>query len=414
MKKWITFFLVLALTIGLYAGCANQQANTETPTQASEEAAETQSLEEGLKSISPYMVEDLTGADDARLDAVVATCGDYELTNRGLQFYFWMEYLNFINGIAGYGVDPSAFGLDTAQPMSEQSSITEGLNWEQYFLQAALDRFHEDAAVAMTAKAAGFELPEDLVSSIETLPDDLNTQAASYGFEDGESFVQDTFGPGSSVQGYQDYIRLYYLAASYENEIYGSLDYTDEELSAYYDENAEAMESAGVTKDDSITLINVRHILISWDDADGDGEPTEEEKAAALESAEAILTEYQKDPTEDHFAQLANEHSTDPGSNTNGGLYENVSPGYMVQEFNDWCFDASRQTGDTDIVETQFGYHIMYFVSHSDTPYWKQYIIDQGYLTTKMDKMVADMSEQYPVSVQFDQIVLGKSPIYGE
>ena len=47
-------------------------------------------------------------------------------------------------------------------------------------------------------------------------------------------------------------------------------------------------------------------------------------------------------------------------------VYHNM----MVTEFNDWCFDAARQPGDTDIVETTYGYHIMYFVGQ-DLPYWQ-------------------------------------------
>ena len=42
----------------------------------------------------------------------------------------------------------------------------------------------------------------------------------------------------------------------------------------------------------------------------------------------------------------------------------------MVSSFNDWCFDAARKPGDTDIVESSYGYHIMYFVGE-DLPYWQ-------------------------------------------
>ena len=34
----------------------------------------------------------------------------------------------------------------------------------------------------------------------------------------------------------------------------------------------------------------------------------------------------------------------------------------MVDSFENWCFDESRQVGDTDIVETSYGYHLIYFV----------------------------------------------------
>ena len=78
--------------------------------------------------------------------------------------------------------------------------------------------------------------------------------------------------------------------------------------------------------------------------------------------------------TEDSFAALANELSADDGSNTNGGLYTKIYKNQMVTEFNDWCFDASRQSGDTGIVYGESsnykGYHVIYFVG-DDVPYWQ-------------------------------------------
>ena len=34
----------------------------------------------------------------------------------------------------------------------------------------------------------------------------------------------------------------------------------------------------------------------------------------------------------------------------------------MVEAFNDWIFAQSRKAGDVDIVKTDYGYHVMYFV----------------------------------------------------
>lgn len=94
-------------------------------------------------------------------------------------------------------------------------------------------------------------------------------------------------------------------------------------------------------------------------------------KAQAKSQADSLYQAWKDGAaTEDSFAELANEQSADPGSNTNGGLYEQVYKGQMVASFNDWCFDESRQKGDTGIVETDYGYHIMYFVGQDD-PYWQ-------------------------------------------
>ena len=139
------------------------------------------------------------------------------------------------------------------------------------------------------------------------------------------------------------------------------------------DENGEEYETVSAFyvalytgKDDNETeLVNVRHILVGFSgDQNEDGTYTDEAKEAARTSAEEILNEWKSgDATEDSFAELANTKSTDSGSNGNGGLYENVYPGQMVTAFNDWCFDADRKPGDTGIIETSYGVHVMYFDS---------------------------------------------------
>ena len=91
--------------------------------------------------------------------------------------------------------------------------------------------------------------------------------------------------------------------------------------------------------------------------------------AAAKAAAEEILASWKSgEATEESFAALANEKSAD-GDGTTGGLYENVYPGQMVVNFNDWCFDSARKPGDTGIVETEYGCHVMYFVGDSDMTY---------------------------------------------
>ena len=99
--------------------------------------------------------------------------------------------------------------------------------------------------------------------------------------------------------------------------------------------------------------VDVRHILV-------------EDEATANDVLARYLAGAQ---TEDAFAALAQEYSTDNADD--GGLYENVYPGQMVKPFEDWCFDAARQSGDTGIVQTDYGYHVMYFVGTNDYAYWQ-------------------------------------------
>ena len=38
----------------------------------------------------------------------------------------------------------------------------------------------------------------------------------------------------------------------------------------------------------------------------------------------------------------------------------------MVSAFEDWCYDADREVGDTGIVQTDYGFHVMYFSGRGD------------------------------------------------
>ena len=117
----------------------------------------------------------------------------------------------------------------------------------------------------------------------------------------------------------------------------------------------------------------VRHILFDiskYDNSD----------VKCRAEADKIYNEYRKDPTEEHFAELANKYSDDveyeydengnataqKEEKTEGGIYKNIKRGEMVTEFEDWCFDEARQPGDTGIIKTQYGYHIMYFVGDGE------------------------------------------------
>ena len=77
-------------------------------------------------------------------------------------------------------------------------------------------------------------------------------------------------------------------------------------------------------------------------------------------------------------------------------MYEKVYKGQMVTNFNDWCFDASRKTGDTDIVETNFGYHIMYFVGE-DLPYWRVRVTNTM-TNNDLNDWVASLQQEYTVT----------------
>ncbi len=109
---------------------------------------------------------------------------------------------------------------------------------------------------------------------------------------------------------------------------------------------------------------NVRHILISFtDDTSSSSEATDEQKKAAKASAEEIYKQWQSGAkTEDSFAALAKEKSKDTGSAADGGLISGITANSSyVESFRNWATDSSRKVGDTGIIESEYGYHIMFY-----------------------------------------------------
>jgi hypothetical protein len=59
------------------------------------------------------------------------------------------------------------------------------------------------------------------------------------------------------------------------------------------------------------------------------------------------------------FAKLAQEFSEDPGSKDKGGLYEGITEGAFVPEFEKAVFSSQKGQIYPELVESNFGYHII-------------------------------------------------------
>lgn len=143
---------------------------------------------------------------------------------------------------------------------------------------------------------------------------------------------------------------------------------------------------ASVEEDETYT---VRHILVAPESGSNSSsstsektEYTDEQWAAAKKKADSILAKFNKtDKSEYEFAKLAEQYSTDSASTSSGsndsfgGLYESVTLGQMVPDFEKWSIDDSRKYGDTGIVKSDYGYHIMFFIN--DCPEYQSKIITQ-------------------------------------
>ena len=342
----------------------------------------------------------------ANKDTVVAKIGEHTLTNGQLQVYYWSMVNSYLSSEYGYYM--MYYGaIDYTQPLDTQiSAEDQSMTWQQYFLKEALDYWQMSQALADRSAAAGMEMSQENQEYLDNLETSLEETASGYGMTV-EELLLNNVGPGAGFEEFRDFQELYYAGSTYYNAELAGIVPTEEDLEAFFAEHEEDYASSGVTKDGK--FVDVRHILVSVEggttDENGTTTYSDEEWAACEAEAQAILDEWLAgDKTEDSFAALANEKSEDPGSNTTGGLYTQVYEGQMVQPFNDWCFDGSRAYGDYGLVQTSYGYHVMFYVDSQ--PMWKYYA-ESDWISEQSNKLIEEVVEGYPVEVEYEKIALG-------
>lgn len=132
---------------------------------------------------------------------------------------------------------------------------------------------------------------------------------------------------------------------------YIKADITDDELKDYYDNHIS-------------DELSVKHILIAPEVSD---DATDEEKTnaenAALEKAKNLIEQLNNGAD---FDTLAKENSSDDATKDNGGVINNVVKEGYVTEFWNAAYALENGKYTTEPVKTQYGYHIIYKVSHTE------------------------------------------------
>lgn len=339
----------------------------------------------------------------------IATIGDKQLTNAQLQIYYRMQVMDLLNY---YGSYVSQIGLDTTKPLSEQPCYFDNtMSWEQYLLKISIETWQNYQTIGLLAEEAGYTLDEEWEESLANMPADLLEQAKTSGFETAEELLADVIGPTCSMEEYMQYVRLAYLSNAYYNTLNEQNIPTAEEIDTYFEQNKDVLAEEGITKEMG-NIANVRHILVIPEggvenEETGETEYSETDMKACYQEAEKILNEWKAgEATEESFGELANKYTEDEGSSTTGGLYEGVAPGSnYVENFLEWAIDVSRKEGETEIVETEFGYHIMYYVSGE--PYWSQ-VVETQMIADRITAMTDAAEEKWPMKVNYRKIAISE------
>ena len=169
----------------------------------------------------------------------------------------------------------------------------------------------------------------------------LETQAKADSLEVSDEEVQAHYDENIASFNNPEKVKLEYIELKVD-DLLASVDATDEDIEGYFEQNKTQWV---VTEKRSAS-----HILLAVDSEASDSEV--EEKQAEADALVARIG------AGESIADLAPEFSDDPGSAANGGSLGEFDRGVMVPEFEEVAF-AMEEGNVSDPVRSDFGFHII-------------------------------------------------------
>ena len=446
MKKKLAIFLLAAAL--LLCGCEkNEEKAVEVPETTEATVPATIPADGDPDDVTCKGSYTNRGAPDT----VVTASGTWALTNEQLSVWYWAE-------VAQYRQENHEIGPDFEQPLDMQAcEIDTGVNtWQQYFLKQALSSWHTAMAldqhsrqVSLTFEEAyqpnrdntekymtGMPASEVLYGYVDKykpnsmhqayldeIPRMLEELAGEKGYADAAQMAEKAF--GASLKALEAFAASSNRSYMYFTHLSQYIEPTAEQLEAFCAEQG-ASASGEISVDFRQILLVPRDVLEpdnrqAWEkekypkdpvilekvEVSADGTVTCSEEAWAICEAEAqeMLTYWQKKNrgTEATFGETAHQSTMDPGTKANGGLYQSIRKGQLTKALEDWCFDPARQVGDTAILRSEYGVHILYF--SGSRPISREEA-EREYYRQQQNALIAEAKEAYPIEITYSAISL--------
>lgn len=382
VKKTLASILTVAmLATGttLLTSCKGSTAATDTTAAAAatsadssvvltEDAGATDTTAAAAPTAAMPVVLPAIATGTITIDGKTVTAAEYD-------FYYYSNYRTYAQ-YASYGAIPTmaadgSIDLAAVCALSEDGTQT----WGDFIKESAQTQLQDVYILTNYAAAAGVTTTAADQKTIEDFYSSVQTNADSFGLTVDE-YLTTLYGANVDKTGLDPIIGRYLLASDYMSSLQSAYTFTDEEMQTFYTANKDTYKD--------IDVPTVRHILFlapvgvaSYTDA------TAEELAKAKALAESTLA---KIKTYEDMVTIG-DAALEDGSAFEAAEYS-VAVGSMVTSFEDWCYDAARKPGDTGIVQTEYGYHVMYYVKME-----KDWVADAtASLTT--DKFAVYIAEQ--------------------
>ena len=327
-KKIAAILLGSLLVLSLFTGCGGKTVSPLVT--ASPSASPNASPDEGAASADTLNAAGAYASIEP--DTVMLTVNGRDVTWEEL---FCMYYLVI-----------SQIQSQVGQITDWTATISDNITYEDFVRDSAVNYLLQNAAVEYGATETNVTLSDEDKAAIQS---DWDTQAEAQGGED--TYVQWLQERYCTKDIFMKLISSSYLDQACFTDQYGEggSNLTDEEVAEY-------------TADDGYMM--AKHILMLTTKTDESGnkvDMTEEEKTQVHEKMQGILDQlksYDGDDFDAYFDELMTTNSEDPGSISypDGYLFQS---GNMVPEFEDAT--KALEIGEiSDIVETTYGYHIIY------------------------------------------------------
>lgn len=216
------------------------------------------------------------------------------------------------------------------------TKMEEGKTYEQTLREMVLETMISSEVVYQQSEKEKVaptdeQVQEQIDSFNESIKDDTEYQQELKNMGINEDFLRFQFARDLANTNLQE---------KFQNEVKIS----EDEMKKYYEENKESFYTDTVT---------ASHILLKTQDDKGKELSDEKKKEAKAKAEEALA----KVKSGEDFAEVAKKYSQDTSA-SNGGELGTFGRGQMVTKFEDAAF--SMKPGEiSDIVETEYGYHII-------------------------------------------------------
>ena len=278
--------------------------------------------------------------------------GEEELSAAEMNYYYANAYYEYYEYMSMFGVDFNA-------PLqSQECLLAEEGSWYDFLKDYAIESAHGMESLYQAAVAAGYELSEDGKAAVEETMAALPEYAEANGFTDVKDYLVAMYGTGMTEDILREMMTKGNVVNEYVNSVAAEFTYTDDELNAYYEANADQFDTY------DIAYYYIAAETAEETDADGNtvAKVVEGGAEAALADAASIAASITDRASFDAAVAAYKEGAAVTASAA-------VAKSSMATVYADWATDAARKSGDVETFMNENGAYVVMFMARNDNKY---------------------------------------------